>query len=103
LNPPRLFEFEEDFYRVLEKIQMTTEFIGSEELVSELFGILRSLRRGVTSHARIMGVGETLLHIFNRWRTEMQGAGGVANLDMADTYSKLETLAPMLKGFTRPL
>ena len=27
LNPPRLFEFEEDFYRVFEKIQVTTDLI----------------------------------------------------------------------------
>jgi hypothetical protein len=103
LNPPRLFEFEKDFYRVLEKIQATTDLILTDEIVSELFGILRSLRRGVTTHARNMGVPDPLLHIFNRWRVEMNAEGGVASLDMADTYSKLETLAPMLKGFTRPL
>jgi hypothetical protein len=103
LNPPRLFEFEEDFFRVLEKIQATTDLISSEELVSELYGILRSSRRGVTTHARNMGVAETLLHVFNRWRTEMHAEGGVANLDMADTYSKLETLLPLLLTFTRPL
>jgi hypothetical protein len=102
LSPPRLFEFEEDFYKVLEKIQATTDLICSDEVVSEMFGILRSLRRGVTTHARVMGVAETLLHIFNRWRLEMN-AKGIANLDMADTYSKLETLAPLLLDFSRPL
>jgi hypothetical protein len=65
LNPPRLFEFKEDFYRVFEKIQVTTDLICSDTLVSELFGILRTLWRGVTTHARVMGVAETLLHIYS--------------------------------------
>jgi hypothetical protein len=103
LNPPKLFEFEEDFFRVLEKIQATTEFIPSDAIVTELYGILRSSRRGVTTHARNMGVDEKLLHVFNRWRQEMHAAGGVANLDMADTYSKLDMLVPMLLNFARPL
>jgi hypothetical protein len=33
----------------------------------------------------------------------MHAAGGVANLDMADTYSKLDMLVPMLLNFARPL
>eukprot|EP00978_Attheya_sp_CCMP212_P035058 scaffold150512_cov62-Attheya_sp.AAC.1 len=103
LNPPKLFEFEEDFFRVLEKVQATTEFISSNAVVTKLFGILRSSRRGVTTHARNMGVDEKLLHVFNRWRQEMHAAGGVANLDMADTYSKLDMLVPMLLNFARPL
>jgi hypothetical protein len=28
---------------------------------------------------------------------------GIANLDMADTYSKLKTLATLLLDFSRPL
>jgi hypothetical protein len=103
LNPPKLFEFEDDFFRVLEKVQATTEFISDDEVVSEIFGILRSSRRGISTHARNMGVSEKLLHIFNRWRQEMHASGGVANLDMADTYTKLETLLPLLLNFSRPL
>jgi hypothetical protein len=103
LNPPRLFEFEKDFFRVLEKIQATTDFIADDADLGELFGILRSSRTGITTHTRNMGVTEQLLHIFNRWRKEMHAVGGVANLDMADTYSKLDTLAPMLLNFSRPL
>jgi hypothetical protein len=88
---------------VLEKIQAITDLILTDELISELYGILRSLRRGITTHARNMGVPDPLLKTFNRWRSEMNAEGGVANLDMPDTYSKLETLLPLLKGFTRPL
>ena len=102
LKPPRLYEFEEDFFRVLSKVQATTDFIGKEVEVSDDYGISRSSRRGVSSHARNMGVSDELLHVFNRWRREMQGSGGLANLDMADTYSKLDTLVPMLLNFTRP-
>jgi hypothetical protein len=102
LNPPRLYEFEEDFFRVLSKVQATTEFIGKEVEVTDDYGISRSSRRGISTHARNMGVSDELLHVFNRWRREMQGSGGLANLDMADTYSKLDTLVPMLLNFTRP-
>ena len=102
LNPPRLYKFEEDFFRVLSKVQATTEFIGKEVEVTDDYGISRSSRRGISTHARNMGVSDELLHVFNRWRREMQGSGGLANLDMADTYSKLDTLVPMLLNFTRP-
>jgi hypothetical protein len=101
LNPPKLYEFENDFMTVLEKVQATTRFIGSEVDVRDDYGILRTLRRGVTSHARNMGVGDALLKIFNRWRTEMN-SNGIATLDMIDTYSKLSTLVPTLLKFSRP-
>ena len=101
--PPRLFEFQDDFFTLLEKVQATTNFIPADVDVRNDYGILRSLRRGVTSHARNMGVDESLLHLFNRWRTAMKNSSGIENLDMADTYSKLETLIPALLGFSRPL
>jgi hypothetical protein len=103
LLPPRLFEFQDDFFTLLEKVQATTNFIPADVDVRNDYGILRSLRRGVTSHARNMGVDESLLHLFNRWRTAMKNSSGIENLDMADTYSKLETLIPALLGFSRPL
>eukprot|EP00978_Attheya_sp_CCMP212_P023947 scaffold74372_cov57-Attheya_sp.AAC.1 len=105
LNPPRLFEFEGDFSRVLEKVQATTDFVTDDADLGELYGMLRSSRsRGITTHARNMGVSEQLLlHIFNCWRKEMHAIGGVANLDMADTYSKLDMLASMLFNVSRPL
>eukprot|EP00978_Attheya_sp_CCMP212_P006931 scaffold16214_cov29-Attheya_sp.AAC.1 len=92
LNPPRLYGFEEDFFRVLSKVQATTDFIGNDVEVTDDYGISRSSRRGVSTHTRNMGVSDELLHVFNRWRREMQGSGGLANLDMADMYSKLDTL-----------
>eukprot|EP00978_Attheya_sp_CCMP212_P030031 scaffold108978_cov37-Attheya_sp.AAC.1 len=100
LNPPKLYEFENDFMTVLEKVQATTRFIGAEVDVRNDYGILRTLRRGVTSHARNMGVGDALLKIFNRWRTEMN-SNGIATLDMIDTYSKLSTLVPTLLKFSQ--
>ena len=102
LNPPpnKLYKFENDFMTVLEKVQATTRFIGSEVDVRDDYGILRTLRRGVTSHARNMGVGDALLKIFNRWRTEMN-SNGIATLDMIDTYSKLSTLVQTLLKFSR--
>jgi uncharacterized protein YqgV (UPF0045/DUF77 family) len=40
-------EFEGDFFRVLERVQDTTELISQEVCVRDLYGISRSRRRGV--------------------------------------------------------
>eukprot|EP00978_Attheya_sp_CCMP212_P016861 scaffold44498_cov55-Attheya_sp.AAC.2 len=65
LNPPRLYEFEEDFFRVLSKVQATTDFIGKDVEVTDDYGISRSSQRGVSTHTRNMSVSDELLHVFN--------------------------------------
>eukprot|EP00978_Attheya_sp_CCMP212_P007664 scaffold17786_cov50-Attheya_sp.AAC.2 len=39
LNSPRLYEFEEDFFRVLSKVQATTDFVGNNVEVTDDYGI----------------------------------------------------------------
>jgi hypothetical protein len=103
LVPARLYEFENDFFTVLRKVQNTTEFIDRELVVDSEYGILRSLRRGMTAHARNMGVTKDELQTFNRWNKEMNARTGLARLDMPDTYSALASLKPTLLRVTRAL
>jgi hypothetical protein len=63
LTPPRLAEFEEDFYTVLEKVQAGTNAISDDVEVREAFGILRSLRKGNAAHALNMDVPEALIFV----------------------------------------
>lgn len=54
LEPPKLCEFEDDFYKILEWIQSTTTFIDQDMDIREEEGILRTMRRGLTDHTRNM-------------------------------------------------
>ena len=68
----RLAEFDEMFYGILEDIQaLDSDLISEDVLVREIYGILRSLRRGVTSHVLNIGMDERLFKAINRWRLEM--------------------------------
>jgi hypothetical protein len=54
LSPARLFEFEHDFFSLIERVQSSTDLLDQAMDVRDSFGILRSLRRGFTSHAKNM-------------------------------------------------
>jgi hypothetical protein len=43
LTPSKLFEFEHDFFTLIERVQLLTELIDKNLDVREAFGILRSL------------------------------------------------------------
>ena len=81
LNPPHLSEFEDDFYGLLEKVQEETELIDKERNVWEDFGIMQSLRKGATAHAKNMNVSEGDIKSFNRWGSEIREGGRVPRLD----------------------
>jgi hypothetical protein len=103
LPKPKLHEFEDDFSTVLEKVQSTTSAIGPLVDVRDLYEILRSTRRGVTSHARNMQLPEDDIKAFNRWGKDLNARTGASRLDMIEVYSKLEALAPTLLRFSRTL
>jgi hypothetical protein len=60
LRPAKLMEFEDNFYKVLERVQNTTELISKELCVWDVFGTSRSLRRGVTAHSKNMRIDKEL-------------------------------------------
>jgi hypothetical protein len=57
---PKLHEFEDDFFTVLEKVQSTSQLIADTVDVRDAYDILRSTRRGVTSHARMRAICRSL-------------------------------------------
>lgn len=61
LQVPRLVEFENDWYGVLEKVQQETEIIDKDLDLRDKAGILRSLQRGVMAHAMNMKVETDLI------------------------------------------
>ena len=104
LRPARLFEFENDFFVLIERVQAQTLHIDKEMDVRDAYGIMRSSRRGLTSHSKNMGIPEEDLKAFNRWRSEIKtGNGGAGRLDMPDLYATLKSLTPALLRFTRAL
>jgi hypothetical protein len=84
LDPPSLVEWEDDFFTLLEQVQATTNLIDDAKVVRDIFVILRTLRRGVTIHARNMRVDEDIIKAVNRW-IKADGKGA-ARLDMIELY-----------------
>jgi hypothetical protein len=101
LDPPRMFEMEDDFMSILEEVQATTEAIDDELDVRERFGMERSLRRGVSAHARNMEVDEDLIKAINRWNKDP--SKGAARLDMIELYSQADALTPLYLRYSRAL
>jgi hypothetical protein len=104
LVPVRLYEFENDFFVLLERVQAHTPHIDKDMDVQDAYyGIMRLSRRGLTSHSKNMGIPEEDLKAFNRWRSEIKGNGGTGRSDMPDLYAALKSLTPALLRFTRAL
>ena len=100
---PKLMEFEDDWYKMLEMIQNSTTLIDSSKDLREDAGLGRSLRRGVTSHAINMQVPRPLTNAINRWRKETNGAENRGSMPMVDAYSKLDSLKPTYLRFSKAL
>jgi hypothetical protein len=103
LRPGKLVEFQDDFFRVIEMVQATTNLIEDDVFVRDEFGIERSTRRGVTIHAKNMDVGEEVITANNRWRREANSASGASRLDMIEVYTVLDALMPLVLRFSKPL
>ena len=103
LKPTKLMEYEHDFFKVIEKVQSTTDLITDDVDVREAYGILRSLRRSVTAHARNMGVPKDLINAINRWRKEANSSTGAPRLDMDEVYAELDALIPLMLRYSRAL
>ena len=99
--PARLEEFEFDFYRYLREVQNTSTLIDKGIDVDDVYGILRSSRRGMTAHARNMKVSKDDLMAFNRWSKELHSTTGSVRLDMPETYSSLDAIKPTILRVTR--
>ena len=102
LFPDPLSHYEDMFYSMLEDVQAKRkDLIKPTVDVREDFGIHRSLRRGVTSHALNMDIDRALVDAINRWRSERNSE--VARLDMAGTYSRLDSIMQTLLRYSSGL
>jgi hypothetical protein len=71
LRRAKLCEFEDDFYRMIERIQDTTELIPPEVDMRNEYGLSRMARRIVTAHARNMRLPKDLMDSYHQWGKEM--------------------------------
>jgi hypothetical protein len=94
LRVPKLHEFEDDFFIVLEKVQATTELIPMDLVLRDECGIGRTLQRSVTAHARNMEISIELIKAINRWRVEHASQTGAPRLDLPDVYTSLMSILP---------
>ncbi len=102
LFPDPLSHYEDMFYSMLEDVQARRkDLIKPTVDVREEFGIHRSLRRGVTSHALNMGIDKGLVDAVNRWRSELNSE--VARLDMAGSYARLDSIKPAILRYSEKL
>jgi len=99
---PGLHEFEDDFMSILETVQQQHPSLIEPNLdVRDAYGIFRSLRRGVTSHALNQHVDPKLIQAVNRWRSERNSM--VPNMDLTAVYSRLDTLKPLILEYSDAL
>ena len=95
-------DFDQAFYTVLEEVQsQRPDLIPPEVKVREDYGILRSLRRGVTAHATNMEVDSRLINAINRWRVERSSDN--PSLSMQDLYAALAHLKPTILRYSDSL
>ena len=102
LAQPKLSEFEEDYYGLLEAIQSERpDLIKPEIIVREDFGLERSERRGVINHAINIGLPTELINLIHRWRVEFNTTA--PQLDMINHYSRIDQLKPTLLRYSEAL
>ena len=102
ITPAKLSQYEPDFFDILYQVQAMSDHISNQVDVADLYGIMRSGRRGATAHARNMKVSKDVIEAVHRWRREAFGGGGVAiRLDLIDVYTSLDALAPTLLDYSK--
>jgi hypothetical protein len=92
------------FHEELIKVQEThSELIAADVIVSEIYNIYRSLRRGATSRATQLNYSETLINLNNRWRTTQtnKGTGGIKK--MSQLYVEVSLVLESLLQFSKSL
>jgi hypothetical protein len=102
LFPGPLSKYEDMFYGMLEDVQVdSSQLIKASVDVREDYGILRSIRRGVTAHAINMKVDRDLIDAVNRWRSERTSL--VPALNMSGMYARLDFIKPTVLRFSLSL
>ena len=92
-------DYRENIFGKLQQIQATTTLIDPECNVWEDYGIQRSGRRFLTSHATNMGVPPHDLELQMRWSTDRAVGEQTVHRSMVHTYSEIRN---MKKSLLRP-
>jgi hypothetical protein len=101
LREAKLCEFEDNFYRLIERIQDTTNLIPPEVDVRNEHGLPRTTRRRAAAHARNMRLPKDLLDAIHRWGKEMNATTGAPRMDMQDTCTAIDSICPLVLEFSR--
>ena len=73
----KLSRYAEGFYTCLEHVQATRpDLIEPDIDVRKDYGLSRSSRHSVTTHARNIGIPEGVIQANNRWQKEESACGG---------------------------
>jgi hypothetical protein len=100
----KIGHYAEGFHQCLEQVQETSPDLMEMNVdVREDYGLSRSCRRGVTTHARNQGVEPQVVEANNRWRKEERARGGNPHLSMMDYYTDIKQSLPLLLKFSAPL
>ena len=84
-------EFNNEFVAALERIQEDHHYLIAKNIdVVGSYNIYRSLRRGATSRATVVGLGTTEIEKNNRWRKFQNRSGTMPRLRMHDIYTDIK-------------
>ena len=94
--------YEEMFYDLLEAVQERSPELFSKDIdIREDYGLSRSMRRGSTTLATLLQVGETIIDAINRWRAVENARGCRPGLPMRQHYAEIAMLVPLLVKFAK--
>ena len=93
-----------ELHQVLSSLQMTRpDLIGSDVLVTEVYNVYRSFRRGATMQAREAKVPKDIIEINNRWSKVERKSGGMPRMSMADLYTEIKQALATKLRFSKSL
>jgi hypothetical protein len=92
------------FWDVLYRVQETLPHIISPSvIIHEEYSVMRSLRRGVTSHAQNIRMPKELIETNNRWRKYDRARGMTPGMSMFERYSDARANLESLVHFSEAL
>ena len=102
---PKLSRYSDIFVDYLSEVQSgATGLIPEELVVSKEYGLPRSARRGVTTHARNVNVAKVDIEANQMWRkTELNVGRSFRPNNMLQYYTEVAQSLPLLLKFSRPL
>jgi len=88
-----------ELHRNLSNLQASRpDLISRDVVVTEVYNVYRSFRRGATTRAREAKVPKDVIELNNRWNKVERKSGGMPNMSMADLYTEIrQALATKLR------